>query len=220
MEEWRKLVNMIVEVDTAGAEEFLNTWAAEHGYESMMRELLGPALHEMGEMWKGEFASVAHAYVAAEIAQHALENFIEQKGSRKPDKGPVVLGNIEDDYHSLGREMVVSFLRVSGWEVIDLGVDVEAKTFVDEAVKVGAKVIGVSAMIYTTALNVHNVRRELDSWELGGKIKLAAGGAVFRVRPELLEEVGADGPTTDAFGAPALFTNLWEQAVQAEGKNE
>jgi methanogenic corrinoid protein MtbC1 len=45
------------------------------------------------------------------------------------------MGNVEDDYHVLGRSMVVSFLRIKGWKVVDLGCDVGARDFVDQAVR-------------------------------------------------------------------------------------
>jgi hypothetical protein len=68
---------------------------------------------------------------------------------------------------------------------------VDAKTFVDEAVRTGARVIGVSAMIYTTAENIRKVRQEIKTRGLEKRIKLAVGGAVFRLRPELVQKVGA-----------------------------
>jgi len=123
-------------------------------------------------------------------------------------KGAVIIGNIEDDFHSLGRKMVSIFLKSAGWEIIDLGNDVPAKDFVDKAEKTGALFIAVSAMMYSTAMNIKKVREEIDRRGLNGKIKLAAGGAVFRLRPELLEEVGGDGTAGNAINVPALFDRL------------
>jgi len=132
----------------------------------------------------------------------------------KADNGPVIVGNIEDDYHSLGRKLVSVFLQSAGWQVIDLGNDVTAQEFVDKAVETGARVIGVSAMMYTTAENIKRVRDELDRRNLAGNIKLAVGGAVFKFRPELVKEVGGDGTAANGFEAPRLFAELWERSLK------
>lgn len=215
------LVKMIANVDRKGANRLIEEWGGEYGYDNLLVEVLGPALRKVGKMWYGEEFSLAHGYVASKIAEDALKKFIQTKGeatSGSPRKGPVVLGNIEDDCHPLGRKIVATFLKVEGWAVHDLGIDVEAKIFVDEAIKVGAKVIGVSAMIFTTAENIRGVRSEIDERGLKGRIQLAVGGAAFRLRPGLVEQVGGDGTAVDALDAPVLFARLWNQAIQEGGE--
>ena len=73
-----------------------------------------------------------------------------------------MIGNIEDDFHSLGRQTVCPFLTAAGWEVHDLGNDVPAEQFLDKALEVNASVIGVSAMMQTTALNIRKLRAMID----------------------------------------------------------
>jgi methanogenic corrinoid protein MtbC1 len=121
---------------------------------------------------------------------------------------PVVIGNIEDDFHSLGRRIVAVYLRAAGWEVHDLGNDVVAEQFIEKAEAVGAVVIGVSAMMQTTALNIRKLRSLIDSRGIAGRLKLAVGGAVFGWRPELVAEVGGDATAQNASGADALFKRL------------
>ena len=150
-------------------------------------------------------------------------------GSRKPagdseragdtaleDRKTAVIGNAEDDYHVLGRSMVASFLEIEGWNVVDLGCDILAPDFVDNALSVGACVIGASAMMLTTARNIAGIRNELDRRGLSGRIKLAVGGAVFAMRPELVREVGGDGTAKTALEAPALFDRLRAAAIRPE----
>jgi methanogenic corrinoid protein MtbC1 len=113
--------------------------------------------------------------------------------------------------------MVVAFLRTNGWEVLDLGVDVAPTQFVDQAEASGAKIIGASAMMHTTAKNVARIREEIDRRGLTGRLRLAVGGAVFKLRPELVEEFGGDGTAASAVEASTLFETLWQQAVASEG---
>ena len=171
------------------------------------------------EKWEKEGTSLAQGYIAAKIAEDVLKKLAaERTYSVTPKlKGPIVIDNIEDDTHSLGRKMVMTFMETDGWEVYDMGNDVLADEFVDKAVDIGAKVIGISAMMYTTAKNIEKVRQEIDKRNLTGKIQLAVGGAVFVLRPELVDEVGGDGTARNAMEAPKLFENLWKKACQEEG---
>lgn len=213
------LVEMFCNADQEGAQALLEQYSAAHGYEALVFEVLGPALSEIGERWNRQSCSLAHAYIAVKVAEGIMKKYLAQKKSDTcaAAKGPVVMGNIEDDFHGLGRSMVTAFLQINGWEVRDLGNDVTPDVFVDTAVKIGAKVIGASAMMYSTAVNIKALRAEIDRRGLSGRVQLAAGGAVFVLRPELVAEVGADGTACNAIEAPALFTRLYSKACQAEG---
>lgn len=214
------LMEKIRLADRQGANVLLDAWAAEHGYERVLKEVLDPTLTEIGDHWQlAELFTLAQVYVAARVTEDVLSKIAQQKqrsAADRPPKGPVVLGNIEADFHALGRRMVGTFLRAEGWIVHDLGNDVPAEVFVDKAQEVGARVIGVSAMMMTTARNVRRVREEIDRRGLTGRIQLAVGGAVFRVCPGLVEEVGGDGTAFSALEVDGLFERLWEQAVRKE----
>lgn len=218
------LVEFLISADRERASRLIDEWGAEHGFDNILMDVLAPALRIVGDSWqKEEDVSLAQAYVAAKVAEDALAKYSAGAGkgpSTPATKGPVVLGNIEDDCHPLGRRIVAAFLKADGWMVHDLGYDVESKMFVDEAEKVGAKVIGVSAMMYSTAENVRGLRTEIDSRGLKGRIQLAVGGAVFRLRPELVEQVGGDGTAGNALGASELFGRLWNRAEREEDKTD
>lgn len=215
-----KVIAAICQADLQEACGLMDRWAEEHGYERVLSEVLEPALLEMGEKWRsaGSF-TLAQAYVAGKLAEMVLAN-IAQHVTRGPQalaaKGPVIIGNIEDDFHALGRRMVGIFLRTEGWDVRDLGNDVLSGTFIDTAVATGARIIGVSAMTLETAHNIRALRDEIDRRGLGGRIQLAVGGAVFLVCPGLVEEVGGDGTAPNAMGAATLFDQLWERSTRSE----
>jgi methanogenic corrinoid protein MtbC1 len=170
--------------------------------------ILDPAIISLGEMWKERNMSLAQNYVASKIAEDALLRCLPAKDERQTRKGAVVIGNIEDDFHSLGRRTVSLFLEAAGWDVHDLGNDTPAEQFIEKALEVKASIIGVSAMMYSTALNIRKVREQIDGRGLTGKVKLAVGGAVFNLRPELVTEVGGNGTASNAVGADELFMRL------------
>jgi methanogenic corrinoid protein MtbC1 len=211
------LIDAILKGDREQANRLLDEYASPGGSRAAMHDVLGPVLEDIGNKWGEEKISLAQGYVAGKVAEDLLLKIhVEEKKAlvAPVNKGPVVVGNIEDDYHSLGRKLVSVFLQSAGWRVVDLGNDVTADVFIDTAIETGARVIGVSAMMYTTAGNIRRVRDELDRRRLTGKIMLAVGGAVFKFRLELAQEVGGDGTTANGFQAPKLIADLWERSLR------
>ncbi len=223
MDAKESLFELIISADRAGANTFLSELASQMGHERVMWEVLEPVLQEVGEKWHNEGVSLSQAYIVAKTTEDFMAE-LAQNGqddrTQSPSKGPVVLGNIEDDSHSLGRRMVATFLEASGWKVCDLGNDVLPHEFVDKAIEIDAKVIGVSAMMYTTAQNIKQLRNEIDTRGLTDSIKLAVGGAVFVLRPELVEQVGGDGTARNAIAAPKMFDELWQSVCPREVVHE
>ncbi|BDG08825.1 cobalamin B12-binding domain-containing protein [Anaeromyxobacter paludicola] len=214
------LVDAVRRADRAGANALLEEWEREHGHARLLGEVLEPTLRAIGEEWStADTFTVAQVYVAAKVAGDALQRIAERapRSAAPASRGAVIIGNVEEDFHSLGRRLLGTFLSTEGWSVRDLGNDVPAGTFVDEALAAGARVIGVSAMMLTTARNIARVREEIDRRGLRGRLQLAVGGAVFLVRPGLVEEVGGDGTASNALGAAELFERLWARSLAAEG---
>lgn len=208
--------------EEAGA--MLSRTVADTGYSATLRDLLEPTLFMIGDRWAADGLSLAQGFVAGKITEDFIalgKDYWQWNDQAGEGKGCVpriaVMGNVEDDYHVLGRSMVVSFLRIKGWKVVDLGCDVGATIFVDQAEKTGACVIGASAMMLTTARNVIDIRQELDRRGLADCIRLAVGGAVFRMRPELVAEVGGEGTAANALDAPSLFDRLRNEVCNLAG---
>lgn len=212
-DEVERFLDAIIAGDTVLAEQVLARLAVGPDNSQAIQELLESVMARISSAWEmsGGALTLSHGYLAAKVVERYVES---HAGSlAEATRGPVVVGNAEDDYHALGRRLVAICLQAAGWRVVDLGNDVPPATFVDTAVDSGARVIGVSAMIHATALNVRGVREEIDRRGLAGRMMLAVGGAVFALRPSLLGQVGADGTARSAVLAPRLFEELWERAA-------
>lgn len=205
----KSLLEFILAGNRKGAIDLLDEWARHHNYENAISDILEPVLGDIGDMWVSEKISLAAGYLAGKIAEDTLMKAHQTEQAFPETKGSVVLGNVEDDYHSLGRKLVGIFLQTAGWKIIDLGNDVTAAEFVDSAVNNNSKIIAVSAMMFTTAQNIIKIRQEIDKRGLTDRIKLVVGGAVFKIRPELVAEVGGDGTAVNAMSAPELMERLW-----------
>ena len=212
-------LDAIMDSDRDRAIGILTEWGKRHGFLNVITNILEPVLFRIGEEYgDGRPVSLAHGYIAAKVSEEIFHRAVSAgfgSPSELTRKGHVVIGNIEDDYHTLGRKMVSAFLCSSGWDVHDLGNDIPAASFVDAALDCGARVICVSAMMHTTALNIAKVRSEIDGRGLKGKLQLAVGGAIFLLRPELVHDVGGDGTARNAMLASDLLDSLWAKSLAA-----
>lgn len=201
----------------SGTSSFLEWNVSKYG-NILHLNTLEKFLETMGNQWHNSELSLAQVFVAVKIVEDILQSDLEYVEKDSTDKnvkkGPIVIGNIEDDFHGLGRKIVVAFLKASNWDVIDLGNDISAEEFVEVALEENAKIIAVSAMMYTTASNIKKVSEILNEQGLSNKIKLIVGGAVFRLVPSLVEEVGADGTADSAINVPSYFAELWKEVTE------
>lgn len=116
-----------------------------------------------------------------------------------PSQGKVVLGTVAGDLHDVGKNLVAIMLQGAGFEVIDLGTDVPAERFVDAAVAAPASVIGLSALLTTTMVNMQSVIELVAARGLQGTIRIVVGGAP--VTEAFAQEIGADAYGFDAASA-------------------
>ena len=121
--------------------------------------------------------------------------------------GKAVIGTVKGDLHDIGKNLVAMMYKGAGFEVIDLGVDVEPETFVAKAEEVGADVIGMSALLTTTMPNMKGAIELLNEKGIRDKYIVMIGGAP--ITESFAEEIGADYYTADA----ATAAEVAKQAV-------
>jgi trimethylamine corrinoid protein len=129
----------------------------------------------------------------------------------KSSSGKILLGTIQGDVHEIGKNIVKILLEGSGFEVVDLGKDVNVLTFIDKYQELRPDIIGISALMTNTMVNIPRVIENLRELGLRDGVKIMVGGAP--VLPEWAEEIGADGCGQSAKDA-VMLANKW---VQGEG---
>ena len=123
--------------------------------------------------------------------------------------GKAVIGTVKGDLHDIGKNLVVMMYKGAGFEVIDLGVDVEPATFIAKAEEVGADVIGMSALLTTTMQNMKETIDLLNEKGLREKYIVMIGGAP--INDSFAEEIGADFYTADAASAAEVAKEAIEK---------
>lgn len=148
-------------------------------------------LFGVGRLFLPELIQAAEAMQkVTDIIDAALPTHA-QKG-----KGRLVIGTVEGDIHDIGKTIVVSLFKANGFEVYDIGRDVPIPRFIEEAEKVGAHIIGSSALLTTTMDGQKRLEVELTRSGLKDKYKTIVGGAPVTQR--WADRIGADAYAEDA----------------------
>lgn len=166
-------------------------------------------IHEVGRLWEDGTLFLPELVMGAEAMKRAmavLQPTLTKGGSRPKSLGHVVIGTIEGDIHDIGKTLVATMLSANGFEITDLGADVPASRFVDEAQSRGAGCIAISALLTTTMSGQKRVVEELAKRSLHGTVKVMVGGAPCS--DAWAREIGADGYAGDAVAAVALAQSL------------
>ena len=159
---------------------------------------LRAGLTTVGDRYQSGELFLSHLFLAAETMKAALEVLqpLLSAGGGEGSRGKVVIGSIEGDIHDFGKVIVSSLLSAAGFTVIDLGVDVPAERFVDEAERAGADVIGISALLSTTQPSCRRVVDELERRGIRERYRVIMGGT--GVSPEIATaRYGADAAVND-----------------------
>ncbi len=163
----------------------------------IINEHLIPALDSAGERFeKGAIflPQLIQSAGAAQAAFDVIKRYIAEKGGASESRGRVVLATVKGDVHDIGKNIVKTLLENYGFEVIDLGKDVEYQTVVDAAVKYDVRLVGLSALMTTTLKSMEGTIKLLR--ENNVNCKIVVGGAVLT--PEYAEKIGADFYAKDA----------------------
>jgi len=173
-------------------------------------KIIAQVMEYCGELYEKEEYYVPELIVASNTVKAAIDQVldpaIKEMGVEKETKGRVVLGTVEGDVHSIGKDLVASFLFSNGFEIYNLGVEVPAAKFIEKAEEVGAKVIGLSSLLTMSMDFQRQVIQELEKRGLRDKYIVIVGGAP--TSEDWAEEIGANGWADDALEAVSLLKKL------------
>ncbi len=165
------------------------------------------ALQEIGEKFEKSEIFVPELLISSRAAKAALARIQPLLTSQgvKP-RGKVVIGTVKGDLHDIGKNLVASLLSGSGFEVIDLGVNVTPEGFLAAAETHRADIVALSALLTTTMPAMKATIDALHKAQVRERIKVIVGGAP--VTEAYAREIGADGFGRDAHCAVAVARNL------------
>jgi 5-methyltetrahydrofolate--homocysteine methyltransferase len=167
--------------------------------DQILQQALISAMEEVGKRFEEGDFFVPEMLIAARAMQSGLallKPHLVADGVKAA--GKIAIGTVKGDLHDIGKNLVAMMLEGAGYEVHDLGVDVEPQAFV-KAVQDGAQVIGMSALLTTTMNNMQQTLAALEAAGLRQQVKVMIGGAP--VTDTYARQVGADAYAPDASSA-------------------
>ena len=172
---------------------------------AVINDIIIPALNKVGAGYESGKIFLPQLMQAAETTKAAFRVVKEHfpRGSRQ--KGPVMICTVEGDVHDIGKNIVRVVLESYGWLVLDLGKDVKARDVVNARKKHNPKIIGLSALMTTTVVNMEKTIKALR--EEGIDTPVWVGGAVMT--EETARDIGADYYTPDAMASVKLLEMLF-----------
>ncbi len=168
-----------------------------------------PGLKNIGDQFGAGECYLPEMLMAADAFQEGMkivEPILIESGKQLESAGTVVFGTVLTDIHEIGKNIVTTLMRTHGFKVFDLGANVSATTFIDEAERSNADIIAMSALMTTTMTYQGDVINYLKEKGLRDKYIVLVGGGP--VNAEWAEEIGADGTSDSAVGAVHIAKEL------------
>lgn len=167
----------------------------------LYRDLLQPALYEIGRLWERGELDVAGEHLATAITRSVMELCVNKERPLPAGPPSVLATCVGPELHDVGLRMVADCLEISGWHTLYLGCNMPLEDIVALAVRERVAVVVVSITMGSHAPAVRDLARALRQSEIGATVKLLVGGQPFNRTPGLWRKVGADGTAPDAMGA-------------------
>jgi corrinoid protein of di/trimethylamine methyltransferase len=214
-----ELVLAVQDGDAAQAGELAGAALEEGADVTAMVERLSAGMREVGDQFATGDIFLPELMLAARAMQRAmsvLQPRLLESAAATVSHGVIVVGTVKGDVHEIGKDIAITMLRAAGFEVHDLGRDVNALDFVRRAEDLRADVIGASALMTTTMPAQKELVDILVAKGLREKYHVILGGAP--VTPEWVAEAGADSWGEDAGTAVKVLEQaMADRSANAEG---
>ncbi len=186
------------------AEEYIKS-----GYPAIDGILYGlvDGMNKAADLYEKEEYFIPELLICSDAMYNGLDILrphLDKSGAEQKHK--VVIGVVEGDTHDIGKNLVKIMLEAAGYEIIDLGRDVPAVSFIDAVKNQGARVVALSTLMSTSTGNMHKVVELLNEEGLRENVQVIVGGGP--ISPAFATKIGADGYAENAVAAVKLVNRL------------
>jgi methanogenic corrinoid protein MtbC1 len=201
-------LNALLAMDRVAAKRALGGPTAAASRLDVVERLVVPSLERIGDLWERGEVSLSQVYMSGRMCEEMVDAILPSSDPHRVDHQPPMAIAALDDYHLLGKRMVYSVLRASGYDLKDYG-RVDGDALVSRVVRDGIVVLLISVLMLPSALHIKRVRDALD--RAGCRPFILVGGAPFRFDTELWREVGANAMAGTAAEGLAVVRKLLEE---------
>lgn len=181
---------------------------------AIINEKLIPALDVVGKGFEEKKMFLPQLLMSADAAKasfEAIKATLSKQGKNSESKGKIVIATVKGDIHDIGKNIVKTLLENYGFDMLDLGKDVNPELILKTVQENQVKLVGLSALMTTTVVNMEATIKLLREHHAGCKVMV--GGAVLT--QEYADMIGADFYSKDAMGSVRYANTLYEQGELA-----
>jgi len=197
--EFEKLTELIIELEVDDIADAVKEALDGDGKDPFeILNALTKGMDEVGRRYEEKEYYLTELVLAGETMKEAfkvLQPALAAADSSQ-EKTKIILGTVKGDNHDIGKNILGSLLLSSGFELYDLGMDVDENAIVEKVKETGATIIALSSLLTMTVEQIKVVDDALKAAKLRDKVKLIVGGAPLNM--ELAKKLGADDFAEDA----------------------
>lgn len=169
--------------------------------------LITEVLQRIGNAWEKGIISLSQVYLSGIFCEEMIEEIFPKADPERMNQPTMAIGVFED-YHLLGKRIIYSSLRASGFELYDLGGGLKSEDIIKVVKEKKIKILLLSVLMLPSALRIKDLKSELQKLN----VKLIVGGAPFLFDDELWKEVGADSMGRNAADAIRIVNEMIGEA--------
>lgn len=208
MVDLKKIAESLIQGNASRIRELVQE-AIDDGQDTgmILQEGLIAGMNVIGDRFKMNEIYIPEVLIAARAMKEGmvlLRPLIASEAIK--NEGAIVLGTVKGDLHDIGKNLVGMMLEGAGFDVIDLGIDVDPEKFIEATKENNASIIGLSCLLTTTMAAMEDAILSINNSRLNAKVKIMIGGAP--ITQKYADEIGADGYAPDAARAVDLARQL------------
>jgi 5-methyltetrahydrofolate--homocysteine methyltransferase len=207
-ETYNELMEKVIKGDQNGSRELVQKLLdSGENVKQIIDIALVPAMDIVGDRFQNQEFFIPELLVAARAMEGCLTLIqpLLAASDVKP-AGVVIIGTVKGDLHDIGKNIVAAMLKGAGFQIVDLGIDVDPAGFVEAVKQNKPDIVGLSALLTTTMKSMKDTVAAISSAGLRDSVKIIVGGAPLT--QEYADEIGADGYSPDAAQAVKLAKGL------------
>lgn len=196
--EFEKLTELIIELEVDDIKEAVREALGEDKDPFEVLNALTKGMDEVGRRYEEKEYYLTELVLAGETMKEAFEVLQPAlaKADKSQEKTNIILATVKGDNHDIGKNILGSLLLSSGFEIHDLGMDVDENKIVEKVKETGASIVALSSLLTMTVEQIKVVDQALKDAGLRDQVKLIVGGAPLN--EDLAKELGADDFAEDA----------------------
>ena len=203
----KEFLELLLSLNRIGVQKAVATEIKKTSPIHAIETLIVPALETIGEGWESGTVSLSQIYMSGKICEEIVDGIMPEDDPDRKGQPPMAIV-VLDDFHQLGKRLVYSALRSSGFSLFNFG-HMDVETLVENIKKEQIRILLISVLMFPSALHIKELRKILDQQKY--PLKIIVGGAPFRFDEKLWQDVGADAMGKNASDAITLVNRFIEE---------